>query len=162
MGPGDKLLGPIAHQRPVLGLHSCAPIGVGKRSTYEGRDRGRCRWRCRSSEDQVIKKHLEARLGPTDHPVRIHRRSHRYCRRRSSIKRRQSRAHARSQRKLPRSLGIDDRRGRPVTRCWTIRGRMSYSSRVWRSGRLRSHAAWRSGGRLDHVRRNRCCRGRMR
>jgi hypothetical protein len=77
MGPGDKLLGPIAHQRHVLGLHSCAPIGVGKRSTYEGRDRGRCRWRCRSSEDQVIKKHLEARLGPTDHLVRIHRRSHR-------------------------------------------------------------------------------------
>jgi hypothetical protein len=35
-GPGEKLPGPIAHQGPVLVLHSCAPIGVGKRSTYKG------------------------------------------------------------------------------------------------------------------------------
>jgi hypothetical protein len=38
----DKLPGPIAHQGPVLILHSRAPIGVGKRNTYRGRDRGRC------------------------------------------------------------------------------------------------------------------------
>jgi hypothetical protein len=87
-GPGDKLPGPIAHQNPVLILHSRAAIGVGKRSTYRGRDRGRCRWRRRSSKEQAIRKHPEARLGPSDHPVRIHRRSHRYSRRRSSIKRR--------------------------------------------------------------------------
>jgi hypothetical protein len=39
-GPGDMLLGPIAHQGPILILHSRASIGVGKRSTYRGRDRG--------------------------------------------------------------------------------------------------------------------------
>jgi hypothetical protein len=41
-GPGDKLPGPIAHQGPVLILHSRAPIGVGKCNTYRGWDRGRC------------------------------------------------------------------------------------------------------------------------
>jgi hypothetical protein len=40
--PDDKLLGPIAHQSPILILHSCVPIGVGKRNTYRGWDRGRC------------------------------------------------------------------------------------------------------------------------
>jgi hypothetical protein len=50
-GPGDKLPGPIAHQSPVLVLHSRTSIGVGKRSTYRGRGWGRCRWRHRSSED---------------------------------------------------------------------------------------------------------------
>jgi hypothetical protein len=87
-GSGDKLSDPIAHQSPVLVLHSHAPIRVGKRSTYRGRDQGRCRWRRRSSEDQAIRKHPKARLGPSDHPVRIHRRIHRYSRRRSSIKQR--------------------------------------------------------------------------
>jgi hypothetical protein len=43
---------------------------------------------CRSSEDQAIRKHPEARLGWSDHPVRIHWRSHKYSRRRSSIRRR--------------------------------------------------------------------------
>jgi hypothetical protein len=32
-GPGDKLSGLIAHQSPVLVLHSRAPFGVGKSST---------------------------------------------------------------------------------------------------------------------------------
>jgi hypothetical protein len=41
--PGNKLLGLIAHQGPVLILHSRMPIGIGKRSTGGGRDRGRCR-----------------------------------------------------------------------------------------------------------------------
>jgi hypothetical protein len=83
---GDKLPGPIAHQSPVLVLHSHAPIGVSKCSMYRGQDRGRYRWRRRSSEDQAIRKHLEARLDSSDHPVRIHRRSRRYNRRRSSIR----------------------------------------------------------------------------
>jgi hypothetical protein len=43
MGPGNKLPIPIAHQGLVLILHSRAPIGVSKRSTYRGRDWGRCR-----------------------------------------------------------------------------------------------------------------------
>jgi hypothetical protein len=87
-GRRDKLSGPIAHQGPVLVLHSRAPIGVSKCSTYRGRDRGRCRWRYRGSEDQAIRKHLETRRGPSNHSMRIHRRSHRYSHRRSSIRHR--------------------------------------------------------------------------
>jgi hypothetical protein len=83
-GPGDNLPGPIAHQGPVLVLHSQSSIGVSKRSTYRGRDRGWCRWRRRGSEDQAIRKHPETHLGPSDHLVRIHQKSHRYSRRRSS------------------------------------------------------------------------------
>jgi hypothetical protein len=164
--PRDKLPGPIAHQGSVLILHSRMPIGVGKRSMYRGRDRGRCRWRRRGSEDQTIRKHLETRLGSNDHPVRIHRRSQRYSCRRSSIRRRRSRAHGRRWRRLPRSLGVNDRRGRPLTRWWTIRDRMRCSSRMWHNRRLRS-CAWRSRcccgrtwGRLGHVRRSRRRRGR--
>jgi hypothetical protein len=37
-GPGDKLPGLIAHQGPVLVLHSHAPIGVDKRNMYKGQD----------------------------------------------------------------------------------------------------------------------------
>jgi hypothetical protein len=33
-GPRDKLPGPIAHQGPILVLHSRAPIGVNKRITF--------------------------------------------------------------------------------------------------------------------------------
>jgi hypothetical protein len=44
--PGDKLRGPIAHQGPVLVVHSRMLIGVGKRSKYRGQHRGRCRWKC--------------------------------------------------------------------------------------------------------------------
>jgi hypothetical protein len=40
---GNKLPGPIAHQGPVLILHSRTPIGIGERSTSRGRDRGWCR-----------------------------------------------------------------------------------------------------------------------
>jgi hypothetical protein len=134
-GPGDKLPGPIAHLSYVLILHSRAPIGVGKRSTYRGWYRGRCGWRHRSSEDHATRKHPEARRGSRDHPVRIHRRSYRYSRRRSSIGWHQSRAHGHSRRRLPRSLGVDDRRGRPLTRWWTIRGCRRYISRAWRSVR---------------------------
>jgi hypothetical protein len=85
-GPGDKHPGPVAHQSPVLILHSHAPIEVGKRSTYRGWDWGWCRWRRRSSEDQAIRKHPKARLGSSDHMVRIHQRSHRCSHRRSSIR----------------------------------------------------------------------------
>jgi hypothetical protein len=42
---GDKLPGLIAHQGPILVLHSCTPIGVSKRNTYRDQDRGRCQWR---------------------------------------------------------------------------------------------------------------------
>jgi hypothetical protein len=63
-GPRDNLPGLIAHQSPVLVLNSRAPIGVGKRSTYRGRDQGWCRWRRRGSEDQAIRKHSETRLRP--------------------------------------------------------------------------------------------------
>jgi hypothetical protein len=35
--------GPIADQDSVLFLHSCTLMGIGKRSTSEGRDRGWCR-----------------------------------------------------------------------------------------------------------------------
>jgi hypothetical protein len=94
-GPGDKLPGPIAHQGLVLVLHSRAPIGVDKCNTYRGRDRGQCRWRRRDSEDQAISKYPETCLGPSDHSVRIHRRSHRYNHRRSSIRHRRNRAHGR-------------------------------------------------------------------
>jgi hypothetical protein len=59
----DKLPGPIAHQGPVLVLYSHTPIGVGKRSTYRGQDRRRCRWRHRGNKDQAIKKHPKTRLG---------------------------------------------------------------------------------------------------
>jgi hypothetical protein len=41
--PGNKLPGPIAHQGPVLLLHSRTPIGIGECSMGGGRDRGRCR-----------------------------------------------------------------------------------------------------------------------
>jgi hypothetical protein len=51
-GSRDKLPGPIAHQGPVLVLHSRAPIGVNKRSTYRGRDRERYRWRRRGPGNQ--------------------------------------------------------------------------------------------------------------
>jgi hypothetical protein len=44
--PGDKLQGPIAHQGPVLVIHSRTLIGVGKRSKYRGQHRGRCQWKC--------------------------------------------------------------------------------------------------------------------
>jgi hypothetical protein len=136
-GPGDKLPGPIAHQSPILVLHSRMPIGVGKHNTYRGRDRGQCRWRRRSSEDLVIRKHPEACLGPSDHPVRIHRRSHSYNCRRLSIRRCRSRAHGCSRRKLPRSLGVDDLRGR--------RGCRRYNNHA-RRDRCRRGYAWRSGG----------------
>jgi hypothetical protein len=41
--PGNKLPGPIAHQGPILILHSCTPIGIGECSIGRGRDWGRCR-----------------------------------------------------------------------------------------------------------------------
>jgi hypothetical protein len=37
--------GPIAHQGPILVLHSCTPIGVGKRNTYRGQDQEQVRIR---------------------------------------------------------------------------------------------------------------------
>jgi hypothetical protein len=40
-GMRDKLLGPIAHLGPVLILYSHVPVGVGKRTTDRGWDRGR-------------------------------------------------------------------------------------------------------------------------
>jgi hypothetical protein len=137
---------------------------MGPRFTFR-----RCRWRHRGSEDQAIRKHPETRLGPSDHPVRIHQRSHRYSRRRSSIRRRRSRAHGCRWRGPPRSLGVDDWRGRPLMRWWTIRGHRRCSSRAWRSRRLQSRAwrskcwcdhAWCSWGRLGHMRHSRHCRGR--
>jgi hypothetical protein len=75
--------------------------------------------------------------------VRIHRRSHRYSRRRSLVRHRRSRAHGHRWRGLPRSLGVDDMRGRPLTRWWTIHGRSMCSDHAWRSRRLWSRA-WRS------------------
>jgi hypothetical protein len=41
--PGNNLSGPIAHQGPVLILHSCTPIGIDECSTGGGRDQGWCR-----------------------------------------------------------------------------------------------------------------------
>jgi hypothetical protein len=40
---GNQLSGPIADQGSILFLHSCTPMGIGKRSTSRGGDRGRCR-----------------------------------------------------------------------------------------------------------------------
>jgi hypothetical protein len=40
---GNQLSGPIANQGSVLFFHSRTPMGIGKRSTSEGGDRGRCR-----------------------------------------------------------------------------------------------------------------------
>jgi hypothetical protein len=40
---GNQLPGPIADQGAVLFLHSRTPMGIGKRSTSGGGDRGRCR-----------------------------------------------------------------------------------------------------------------------
>jgi hypothetical protein len=110
-------------------------------------------------EDQVIRKHPKTRLGPSDHSMRIHQRSHRYGRRRSSIRRRQSKACGRRWHGLPRSLGLDDRRGRPLTRWWTIHCRRRCSSRAWRS-RSRCSGTRRSWGRLSLMRRSRHHRGR--
>jgi hypothetical protein len=42
LGSGNQLLGPIADQGSVLFLHSRTPMGIGKRSTSGGGDRGRC------------------------------------------------------------------------------------------------------------------------
>jgi hypothetical protein len=39
----NQLLGPIADQGSVLFLHSCTPMGISKRNTSGGGDRGRCR-----------------------------------------------------------------------------------------------------------------------
>jgi hypothetical protein len=39
---GNQLSGPIADQGSILFLHSRTPIGIGKRSTSGGGDRGRC------------------------------------------------------------------------------------------------------------------------
>jgi hypothetical protein len=39
---GNQLLGPIADQGSVLFLHNHTPMGIGKRSTSEGGDQGRC------------------------------------------------------------------------------------------------------------------------
>jgi hypothetical protein len=36
--PGNKFLGPIAQKGPVLFLHCCTPIRLGKRDTDRGRD----------------------------------------------------------------------------------------------------------------------------
>jgi hypothetical protein len=72
-GLRDKIPGSIAHQGPVLVLHSRAPIGVSNRSTYRSQDRGRCQWRRHGSEDQATRKHLKTRLDPSDNSVRIHR-----------------------------------------------------------------------------------------
>jgi hypothetical protein len=91
--------------------------------------------------------------------VRVHRRSHRYSRRRSSIRRRRSKAHERRWHGLPRSLGVDDWRGQPFTRWWTIRGCKRCSSRTWRN-RCRCGHVWRCWGRLGHVRHNRRHQGR--
>jgi hypothetical protein len=154
----------------IFVLHSRAPIRVGKRNTYKGRDWGQCRWRRRGSKDQAIRKHLETRLGPSDHSVRIHRRSRRYSRRRSLIWRHRCRTHGCRWCGLSRSLGVDDQRGRPLMRWWTIRGRRSSSSCAFHSRRLQSctwrsrcrcGCAWRSWGCLSHVRRNRHRRGCM-
>jgi hypothetical protein len=40
---GNQLSGPIADQGSILFLHSRTPMGIGKRSTSGGGDRGRCR-----------------------------------------------------------------------------------------------------------------------
>jgi hypothetical protein len=40
---GNQLPGPIANESPVFILHSRTPMGIGKRSTSEGGDRGRRR-----------------------------------------------------------------------------------------------------------------------
>jgi hypothetical protein len=159
MGPEDKLPGPIAHQGPILILYSRAPIEVDKSNMHRGWDRGRCRWRCRGSEDQSIRKHLKPRLGLSDHPVRVHWRSHSYSHRRSSNKHHRSRAHGHRWRGLPGSLCVDDLRGRPLTRWCTIRGRGRCSSCAWHSRRLWSRM-WCNWGCLGHVRHNMCRRGR--
>jgi hypothetical protein len=39
---GNQLPGPIADQGSILFLHSHTPMGIGKRSTSVGGDRGRC------------------------------------------------------------------------------------------------------------------------
>jgi hypothetical protein len=40
---GNQFLGPIADQGAVLFLHSRTSMGIGKRNTSGGGDRGRCR-----------------------------------------------------------------------------------------------------------------------
>jgi hypothetical protein len=40
---GNQLPGPIVDQGAVLFLHSRTPMGIGKRSSCRGGDRGRCR-----------------------------------------------------------------------------------------------------------------------
>jgi hypothetical protein len=91
-----------------------------------------------------------------------------YSRRRSSIRRCRNRAHGRIWRELLRSLGVDDQRGRPLTRWWTICGRRRCSSCTWSNRKLRSRMwrnrcrcgrAWHSWGCLSHVRRSRHRRG---
>jgi hypothetical protein len=40
---GNQLPVPIADQGSIFVLHSCMSMGIGKRSTSEGGDQGRCR-----------------------------------------------------------------------------------------------------------------------
>jgi hypothetical protein len=74
----NKVPDPIAHQGPVLVLHSRTPIGIDEGSADGGRDRGRCRRRSRGGEDESIRQHSEAILCPCDHPMRILRRRDRH------------------------------------------------------------------------------------
>jgi hypothetical protein len=55
----NQLVGPNAVQGSVLFLHSRTPMGIGKRSTSRGGDRGWCRWRGHDGEDKTIRRHPE-------------------------------------------------------------------------------------------------------
>jgi hypothetical protein len=68
---GNQLLGPIADQGPIFVLHSRTPMGISKRSTSGGGDRGQHWGRGRHGEDKTIRHHLEASLAPCDHPMWI-------------------------------------------------------------------------------------------
>jgi hypothetical protein len=64
----NKVPGPVAHEGPVLILHSCAPIGIGEGSADGGRD-----WRrWRGGEGERLCSHPKAVLSPRDHPVRVY------------------------------------------------------------------------------------------
>jgi hypothetical protein len=81
--PGNKFPCPIAQQGPILFLHSCPPIWIGKRGANRSRDWRRRRRDGRGGEDEGLPRHPEASLGVCDHLVRILRGSHRHRRDRS-------------------------------------------------------------------------------
>jgi hypothetical protein len=68
--PGNKFLGPVAHEGLVLIFHCRTPIRIGECGT----DRGRDQRRRRGGEGERLCSHLKAVLSPRGHPVRVYRR----------------------------------------------------------------------------------------